>query len=72
VVARLALEQALAIRDLICRVNDLEREIKQLVTELAPTLLAMPGCGVLSAAKIVGEKATERFRRFRATLWVIR
>ena len=37
--------------------NDLEREIKQLVTELAPTLLAMPGCGVLSAAKIVGETA---------------
>ncbi len=56
-VARLALEQAVAIRDLIRRVNDLEREIKQLVTELAPTLLAMPGCGVLSAAKIVGETA---------------
>ena len=49
------LEQALAIRDLIRRVNILEREIKQLVTKLAPTLLAMPGCGVLSAAKIVGE-----------------
>ena len=56
-VARLALEHALAIRDLIRRVNDLERDIKQLVTQLAPTLLAMPGCGVLSAAKIIGETA---------------
>jgi transposase len=56
-VARLALEHAHAVRDLIRRVNDLEREIKELVTTLAPTLLAMPGCGVLSAAKIVGETA---------------
>ena len=54
-VARLALEHA--VRDLIRRVNDLEREIKELVTTLAPTLLALPGCGVLSAAKIVGETA---------------
>jgi transposase len=56
-VARLALEHAHAVRDLIRRVNDLEREIKELVTTLAPTLLALPGCGVLSAAKIVGETA---------------
>jgi transposase len=56
-VARLALEHALAVRDLIRRVNDLEREIKALVTALAPTLLALPGCGVLSAARIVGETA---------------
>jgi transposase len=50
-VARLALEHAHAVRNLIRRVNDLEREIKELVTTLAPTLLALPGCGVLSAAK---------------------
>jgi hypothetical protein len=66
-VARLALEQAIAIRDLIRRVNDLEREIKHrtrldgglraFVTRLAPTLLALPGCGTLSAAKIIGETA---------------
>ncbi|HEX4983294.1 MAG TPA: IS110 family transposase [Ilumatobacteraceae bacterium] len=56
-VARLALEFATSIRDLVGRVNDLEREIKQLVKNLAPTLLARPGVGVLTAAKIVGETA---------------
>ena len=39
------------------RCNDLEREIASLVQELAPTLLALGGCGVLTAAKIVGEVA---------------
>jgi transposase len=56
-VARLALESATSIRDLVGRVNNLEREIKQLVKNLAPTLLARPGVGVLTAAKIVGETA---------------
>jgi transposase len=35
----------------------------RIVRRLAPSLLALPGCGVLSAAKIVGEAAgASRFR----------
>lgn len=38
-------------------------EIEALVAALAPTLLALPGCGPLTAAKIVGETAgVGRFR----------
>jgi transposase len=45
------------------RINRLERELRDLVRELAPSLLAVPGCGVLSAAAIVGEAAgADRFR----------
>jgi transposase len=44
-------------------INDLEKRITALVTPVAPSLLAMPGCGPLSAAKIVGETAgVDRFR----------
>jgi transposase len=56
-VARLARELVARIRDLSGVISDLEREIGRLVTGLAPTLLALPGCGVLSAAKLVGETA---------------
>jgi transposase len=50
-------------RDLTRRINQLGREIGRLVAPLAPTLLALHGCGVLSAAKIVGETAdVGRFR----------
>jgi transposase len=45
------------------RINALARQITQLVQELVPTLLALHGCGALTAAKIVGEVAgVERFR----------
>lgn len=41
----------------------LEKELRDLVRGLAPSLLAIPGCGVLSAAVIVGETAgVHRFR----------
>jgi transposase len=41
----------------------LEREITALVRVLGAGLLAIPGCGVLSAAKIIGETAgASRFR----------
>ena len=43
-------------------IRELEREIEGLVTVLAPSLLALPGCGALTAAKIVGECAG--IRRF--------
>lgn len=41
----------------------LEREIAERVAPLAPSLLALDGCGALTVAKIVGETAgVERFR----------
>ncbi len=44
-------------------IDELEHRISRLVADVAPTLLAMPGCGALSAAKIVGETAgVARFR----------
>ncbi len=43
------------IGQLTVRVNELEREIAAIVRQLAPELLALQGCGALSAAKIVGE-----------------
>jgi transposase len=62
-VAAIARELIARCRELTIRANDLEREITHLVRQLAPTLLALPGCGPLSAAKIVGEVAgAARFR----------
>lgn len=44
-------------------INSLERRITARVKEVAPVLLAMPGCGALTAAKLVGEAAgITRFR----------
>ena len=47
----------------LCReIRDLEREIAALVGQVAPQLIALPGCGPLTAAKLVGEIAgAERF-----------
>jgi transposase len=39
------------------RAGELERELAALVHAQAPTLLELPGCGVLTAAKLVGETA---------------
>ncbi len=62
-VRRLALEILADIRELTGRINALEKEITGLVTEQAPQLLALPGCGPLTAAKLVGETANPaRFR----------
>ncbi len=50
-------------RELTVEINALETEITTLVEQLAPSLLAICGCGPLTAAKIVGETAgVERFR----------
>ena len=51
----------------ICRLNEtidaLAARIGERVREIAPALLALPGCGELTAAKIIGETATvTRFR----------
>lgn len=62
-VARLASEITERCRDLTVEINALEKEISALVQTLAPSLLAVCGCGPLTAAKIVGETAgIDRFK----------
>ncbi len=63
VVADLAHREVERIRELTREANQLERDITARVAELVPTLLEIPGCGPLSAAKLVGEAADiTRFR----------
>lgn len=63
IVARLARSLVARIADLSQEIKDIEKELKVLVQDQAPTLLAVPGCGVLSAALIIGETAgVHRFR----------
>lgn len=62
-VARLARDQVTRCRELTVQINSLERELADLVGKLAPSLLALPGCGVIGAAVILGETAgAHRFR----------
>jgi transposase len=62
-VARLARLLVIQNRTLTVAINELEREITELMTDLTPNLLALVGCGPLTAAKLVGETAgIERFR----------
>lgn len=63
VVRRIALELVTDIRAATARINALERELRALVLAQAPQLLDLPGCGVLTAAKLIGEAANPtRFR----------
>lgn len=73
-VATIAAELVERIRSLTVRCNELERQIATLVRSIAPTLLDLPGCGPLSAAKIVGEvagagrfKSRDAFARWNGT-----
>jgi transposase len=62
-VARLARRLLARCRELTAEINALEAELRPLVRQLAPTLLAVPGCGALGAAMILGETAgVGRFR----------
>lgn len=62
-VRRIALELIDDIRALTVRIKGLERELRELVQQQAPQLLELQGCGVLTAAKIIGETANPaRFR----------
>jgi transposase len=63
-VARIAGEICAQIRYLTVQARALEREIACRVKGLSPTLLALAGVGVLTAAKIVAEVAD--IRRFRS------
>jgi transposase len=60
---RIARELVGRCRELTRQANRLEREVETLVRREAPQLLALPGCGALTAARLVGEIAgVERFR----------
>lgn len=60
--ARIAREQTQRCRELKAEIDALEREIAGLTAVLAPELLALPGCGPLTAACLLGETAgAERF-----------
>jgi transposase len=62
-VARIATELVVRVRELTVAIDRLERELSELTAALAPNLLALEGCGVLTAAKLVGETAgIARFR----------
>jgi len=52
---RIARELVGRCRTLTRTIVELERELQGQVDKTAPTLLALPGCGVLSAAKLLGE-----------------
>lgn len=63
VVARIARRQLERCQELNTQIAALERDLRDLVHALAPALLDIPGCGILSAAVIVGETAgVHRFR----------
>ncbi len=57
VVADLARREVSRIRELTREANQLERDIAGRVAVLVPSLLAVAGCGALSAGKLVGEAA---------------
>jgi transposase len=54
---RIARDELRRIRDLTRAITQLERDLSVLVAQLAPRLLAEQGCGVLTAAKLIGEIA---------------
>lgn len=54
---QIARELGVEIRRRTRRVNELEREIDTLVKGQAPQLLALEGCGALTAAKLIAETA---------------
>lgn len=56
-VAAIARELLERVAELNAWAGELERQIQPLVIELSPSLLAIPGCGALTAAKILGETA---------------
>jgi transposase len=56
-VAELAREELADITRLTEAINTLAKRIGERVREIAPSLLAMPGCGELTAAKLLGETA---------------
>jgi transposase len=66
VVAELARELTVRTAELSSRIDELEQQLAAMMPALAPSLLALPGCGVLTAAKLLGETADVRRFRSRA------
>jgi transposase len=64
VVVDLAGQLVARVRELNTQIDQLEADLTPRVRRLAPSLLALAGCGVLTAAKLVGETAD--IRRFRS------
>lgn len=63
VVAEIACDLVSRLAELTSLVKQLQRRIEALAGELAPSLLRLPGCAGLSAAKLVAETAdVKRFR----------
>ncbi|MEV8563891.1 IS110 family transposase [Streptomyces sp. NPDC051917] len=63
VVVEIARDLVVECRRLTEQINALEARLRKLVEVLAPSLLAIPGCGVLSAAVVIGETAgANRFK----------
>ncbi len=62
--ARISRDLLARIRELTTAVNALGREIQALTDLLVPSLLALPGCGHLTAGKLLGE--TGGIARFRS------
>lgn len=56
-IAELARDELADVTRLTEVINTLAKRIGERVRQVAPTLLAMPGCGELTAAKLVGETA---------------
>jgi transposase len=54
---RIALQQVRRCGELTVEIRALERELADMMRELAPDLLEFPGCGALSAASLVGRVA---------------
>ena len=54
---RIALEQLSRCRELTVEIHSLERELRTMIRELAPDLLAIPGCSALCAAHLIGQTA---------------
>lgn len=62
-IARLARGLVKRCRELTLEITTLTAEITALISAMAPSLIAIPGCGAITAAKIVGETAgVDRFR----------
>jgi transposase len=59
---RIASDELKRVRELTVAINELYRELAILVSAYRPALLWLPGCGVLCAAKAIGETAgAQRF-----------
>jgi transposase len=55
--SRIARDELRRVRNLTRTIDGIEHELAGLVAQLAPQLLAEPGCGVLIAATLLGEIA---------------